>query len=67
MFKLKKEYKEYESKTLRLPSELISRLQKEATENNLSFNKAVIQCIEFALENMHPESEQPESEQPQDD
>ena len=52
MFELKKEYKEYESKTLRLPKELIDKLQAEATKNNLSFNKAVIQCIEFAISNL---------------
>lgn len=55
MFQLKKEYKEYESKTLRLPKELIDKLQTEATKNNLSFNKAVIQCIEYSLDNMNSE------------
>lgn len=52
MFKVKKDYIEYENKSLRLPKELIDSVQKVATENNLSFNKVVIQCIEYALENM---------------
>jgi len=60
LFELKKEYKEYESKTLRLPKELIDKLQAEATKNNLSFNKAVIQCIEYSINNLsheeHPDS-----------
>lgn len=50
MFKVKKEYTEYEYKSLRLPKELIDELQKLANENNLSFNKVVIQCIEYALD-----------------
>ena len=49
MFKLKKEYTEYENKSLRLPKDLISKVQQLANENDLSFNKVVIQCIEYAL------------------
>ena len=50
MFKLKKDYTEYENKSLRLPKDLIQTVQTLANENNLSFNKVVIQCIEYALE-----------------
>ena len=50
MFKIKKEYIEYENKSLRLPKDLINEVQTLANENNLSFNKVVIQCIEYALE-----------------
>lgn len=52
MFTLKKEYANYENKSLRLPSELIEQVQTLASENNMSFNKVVIQCIEYALQNM---------------
>lgn len=52
MFQLKKDYIEYENKSLRLPSDLIHRVQALADENNLSFNKVVIQCIEYALDNL---------------
>lgn len=52
MFKVKKEYAEYEYKSLRLPTTLVNNLQNLAAANNLSFNKVVIQCIEYALENM---------------
>ena len=51
MFKVKKEYKEYENKSLRLPKDLIEKVQKLADENDISFNKVVIQCIEYALNN----------------
>ena len=55
MFKLKKEATEYENKSLRLPKDLIDEVQELANKNNLSFNKVVIQCIEYALDNMEPE------------
>jgi predicted HicB family RNase H-like nuclease len=55
MFKLKKEATEYENKSLRLPKDLIDKVQALANKNNLSFNKVVIQCIEYALDNMEPE------------
>lgn len=55
MFKLKKEATEYENKSLRLPKDLIDEVQALANKNNLSFNKVVIQCIEYALNNMEPE------------
>jgi len=51
MFKLKKDYVDYENKSLRLPKELIEKVQALANENNMSFNKVVIQCIEYALSN----------------
>lgn len=51
MFKLKKEYVEYENKSLRLPKDLIAQVQAMADRNNMSFNKVVIQCIEYSLEN----------------
>ncbi len=52
MFQLKKEFNEYENKSLRLPKELINTINTLAEENNMSFNKVVIQCIEYALDNM---------------
>lgn len=56
MFKLKKEATEYENKSLRLPKPLIDEVQRLANMNNLSFNKVVIQCIEYALDNMESDS-----------
>lgn len=57
MFKLKKEYTDYEYKSLRLPTDLIEKVQNLAVENGLSFNKVVIQCIEYAIQNMDETSE----------
>lgn len=52
MFTIKKDYVEYENKSLRLPTDLIAKVQELANQNSLSFNKVVIQCIEYALDNM---------------
>lgn len=57
MFKLKQEYTEYEYKSLRLPKDLISKVSNMATANNMSFNKVVIQCIEYALEHAENNTE----------
>lgn len=55
MFKPKKEYAEYEYKSLRLPKELVEKAQEVAREYELSFNKVVIQCMEYALKEMQKE------------
>ena len=55
MFKPKKEYTEYEYKSLRLPKELVEKAQEVAKEYELSFNKIVILCIEYALKEMKKE------------
>ena len=49
MFKLKNDGIEYENKSIRLPVDLIEKVQCLANDNNISFNKVVIQCIEYAL------------------
>lgn len=51
-FKIKQDYTDYEYKSLRLPKILIDKTQILANKNGLSFNKVVIQCIEYALENL---------------
>ncbi len=51
-FKIKQDYTDYEYKSLRLPKILIDKTQNLANKNGLSFNKVVIQCIEYALENL---------------
>ena len=52
MFIIKKDYIEYENKSLRLPKVLIDNVQELANQNSISFNKVVIQCIEYALDDM---------------
>lgn len=50
IFKIKKP--QSSNKTIRMPDELIERFQKLATSYDVSFNQLVVQCCEFALENM---------------
>ena len=52
MFEIKSGNIEYENKSLRLPKTLINQVQIIADENDISFNKLVIQCIEYALSHM---------------
>ena len=51
MFKIQKGY-DSESKTFRLPIELIERLEVLATQNKISLNKLVIQCLNYAVDNL---------------
>lgn len=51
MFKVQKGY-DRESKTFRLPIEMIEQMEKLAAENNLSLNQLVVQCLNYALENL---------------
>lgn len=50
MFEIKNQQKS--NKTIRMPDTLIDKLQDVANKNNTSFNQVVIQCCEYALENM---------------
>lgn len=56
MFEIKKS--ESSNKTIRMSNELISRLEELAQINDVSFNKVVIQCCEYALQNL-PKKETP--------
>lgn len=40
------------SKTFRLPVEMVEKMDKLAYENNLSLNNLVIQCLNYALNNL---------------
>ncbi len=50
MFSVKKP--QSSNKTIRMPNELIDKLQKLADQNDISFNQLVVQCCEYALDNM---------------
>lgn len=50
MLKIRNQQKS--NKTIRMPDELIDRLQTIADQNNISFNQLVVQCYEYALNNM---------------
>ncbi len=56
MFKIEKG-SECENKTFRLPVELIERLAVLASRNNISMNKLVIQCLNYALDNLEEDDE----------
>ena len=51
MFKIQKGY-DTEPKTFRLPIELIERLETLAAQNKLSLNQLVIQCLNYAVDNL---------------
>jgi len=51
MFKIQKGY-DSESKTFRLPIELIEKLNVLATQNKISLNQLVIQCLTYAVDNI---------------
>ncbi|MBQ7504972.1 MAG: hypothetical protein IJT79_06635 [Ruminococcus sp.] len=50
MFVVKKP--ESSNKTIRLPNELIDKLEKLASEKDISFNQLVVQCCQYALDNL---------------
>ena len=47
-----REYDKLSTKTFRLPVEFVETLDKLAKSHNTSMNKVVIQCLEFALNNI---------------
>lgn len=50
MFTVKKI--EHTNKTFRMPTELVKKLEVLAQEKRISLNNLVIQCCEYALENI---------------
>lgn len=50
MFKVKKE--EFTNKTFRMPNDLVEQLQNLAQEQGVSLNQLVIQCCQYALDNL---------------
>ncbi len=40
------------NRTIRMPDTLIEKITKLASEKNVSFNQIVIQCCEYAIENL---------------
>ena len=50
-FTLKKK-EECFNKTIRLPENVINKLEKISARENVSFNRIVLEMIEFALDNM---------------
>ncbi len=57
MFKIQKGY-DSESKTFRLPVELIEQLEKLAAQNKLSLNQLVVQCLNYAVSNLDTDGQE---------
>jgi len=51
MFQIRKGY-DSESKTFRLPVDLIKELEDLAIKNKLSLNALVVQCLDYALDDI---------------
>ena len=58
MFKIDKDLKSANiSRTIRFTEPLFERLNKLAAENNISFNLLVLQCCNYALENLEEDKQ----------
>ncbi len=55
MFEIKKPTSS--NKTIRMPDNLIEKLERLAAIHDISFNQLVVQCCEYALENMDNDKE----------
>ena len=57
MFKTYNELKSANvARTVRFTEPLFEKLNKTATNNNISFNLLVLQCCKYALENMEDQN-----------
>ena len=52
MFELEKGF-ESVNKTFRIPVNIVERLDRLAGEYNTSMNKIVVQCLQYALDNLN--------------
>jgi hypothetical protein len=52
MFKVKKDEVKYVVKSVRMTEEMITKIQELAGTYGVSFNNIVVQCIEYALDDM---------------
>ena len=58
-FKITEDEKEYSvTRTLRIKEELLNRLEEIAYKHDISTNKLIIKCIEYALDNMEEDAEE---------
>lgn len=57
-FRITVDEKEYSViRTIRIKEELLNRLEKIAYKHDISTNKLIIKCIEYALDNMEEDTE----------
>lgn len=58
MFKIENEFKSANiSRTIRFTESLFERLNEIASENDISFNRLVLLCCKYALDNMEETDE----------
>lgn len=50
-FNIKKRVESF-NKTIRLPEDIIEKVEKIADENDISFNRVILEMIKFSLDNM---------------
>ena len=48
---------ESSNKTIRMPNIMIEQMEKIAAQKSVSFNQLVIQCCEYALNNLNTEDD----------
>ena len=57
-FKITNDEKEYSIiRSIRIKEELLNRLEEIAYKHDISTNKLIIKCIEYALDNMEEDTE----------
>lgn len=49
------------TRTIRIKKELLNRLEEIAYKHDISTNKLIIKCIEYALDNMEENNEEKEN------
>ena len=57
MLEIEKSYPSV-NKTFRIPINIVEELERIAGAYNTSVNKVVVQCLEYALENIQADTEQ---------
>lgn len=53
-FKIERE--EYVNKTFRINKKLVEKMEKICDDKNISLNKLVVKCIEYALDDMEEDN-----------
>lgn len=48
----KEEKRIFHNKTIRLPEDIIAKLEKIASEKNISFNKVILKIIEYGIDDV---------------
>ena len=61
-FRITEDEKEYSTiRSIRIKEGLLNRLEEIAYKHDISTNKLIIKCIEYALDNMEEDTEEKEN------